>query len=263
MNADSETAIAKRLPYADHIVCLGAKGEITARGSFAELNDAGGYVSSFSLPRADWTRPASGGGVASGSGSGSSGSSSGSGDSDDSGRVVDEIAPSEIGDDHKGVVTASADVVRRKGINCDHSMSSSETVYTHNGGDPDTSRQTGDVKIYLYYVKSVGWVASLIFVAAIIGFVFCTSFPSKYSQLPPHSPQSSDWCRLTDLCFLQPSGCSGGLSRMSRAPTNGWDTGWACTRCSVPPLSSACLSAAGKHLLRSSNNTHHASEMGQ
>ena len=41
------------------------------------------------------------------------------------------------------------------------------------------SRQTGDVQIYLYYVRSVGWWASLLFVVAIIGFVFSMSFPSK------------------------------------------------------------------------------------
>jgi hypothetical protein len=44
----------------------------------------------------------------------------------------------------------------------------------------DLSRRTGDVQIYLYYVKSVGVWATLLFVAAIVGFVVCVSFPSRW-----------------------------------------------------------------------------------
>ncbi|KAB8271856.1 P-loop containing nucleoside triphosphate hydrolase protein [Aspergillus minisclerotigenes] len=36
----------------------------------------------------------------------------------------------------------------------------------------------GDISIYLYYVKSIGWLPTLIFIIAITGFVFCISFPS-------------------------------------------------------------------------------------
>ena len=46
---------SKRLPFADHIVVLNEKGEITEQGSFKELNAAGGYVSGFELQQADWT----------------------------------------------------------------------------------------------------------------------------------------------------------------------------------------------------------------
>lgn len=45
------------------------------------------------------------------------------------------------------------------------------------------SRQTGDMKIYLYYARSVGWLPFLIFVVAIGAFVFCYSFPSKSSTV--------------------------------------------------------------------------------
>lgn len=63
------------------------------------------------------------------------------------------------------------------------SLTSSETACAGDGED-GTSRRTGDVQIYIYYVKSVGWWATLIFVAAIVGFVFCISFPSEFfSQL--------------------------------------------------------------------------------
>ncbi|GAB1205509.1 hypothetical protein APSETT445_004185 [Aspergillus pseudonomiae] len=37
----------------------------------------------------------------------------------------------------------------------------------------------GDISIYLYYVKSIGWLPTLIFIIAITGFVFCISFPNS------------------------------------------------------------------------------------
>lgn len=46
--------VAKRLPYADHIVALGKDGVIAEQGSFDDLNRAGGYVASFTLPPPDW-----------------------------------------------------------------------------------------------------------------------------------------------------------------------------------------------------------------
>lgn len=42
----------------------------------------------------------------------------------------------------------------------------------------DKTRQEGDIATYLYYVHSVGWVATMIFIVAMAGFVFCLSFPS-------------------------------------------------------------------------------------
>lgn len=145
---------AKRLPYSDHIVCLGPKGEISAQGTFADLNDTGGYVSSFSLPRADWTYvPNDGGGD----------------DYDDD----DDITSPD--DDHDDMATAAPP----KEIDYGASFSSSETITSTRDGEAKTSRQTSDVQIYLYYVKSVGWWASLVFVFAIVGFVFSMSFPSK------------------------------------------------------------------------------------
>ena len=44
--------------------------------------------------------------------------------------------------------------------------------------EDDMNRQTGDIAIYLYYVRSVGWPATIIFIAAIVIYVFCYSFPS-------------------------------------------------------------------------------------
>ncbi len=45
----------------------------------------------------------------------------------------------------------------------------------------DSGREIGDVSVYLYYVKAVGWIPTVIFVVAISAFVFCMSFPSKSS----------------------------------------------------------------------------------
>jgi len=50
--------------------------------------------------------------------------------------------------------------------------------------EDDASRRTGDVAIYLYYIRAVGWIPSVIFVIAISAFVFCLSFPSKLGQYP-------------------------------------------------------------------------------
>ncbi|KAK0106876.1 hypothetical protein ONS95_003598 [Cadophora gregata] len=41
-----------------------------------------------------------------------------------------------------------------------------------------SDRQTGDVAVYLYYVKAVGWIPTIIFIIAISAFVFCMSFPT-------------------------------------------------------------------------------------
>ncbi|RMI99793.1 hypothetical protein CDV36_015945 [Fusarium kuroshium] len=44
--------------------------------------------------------------------------------------------------------------------------------------EDEAGRRTGDVAIYTYYVRAIGWVPTLIFVAAICAFIFCQSFPT-------------------------------------------------------------------------------------
>ena len=44
----------------------------------------------------------------------------------------------------------------------------------------DASRRTGDLTIYLYYFKSIGWVYTIYFLFLVIAFAFCITFPSKY-----------------------------------------------------------------------------------
>ena len=69
----------------------------------------------------------------------------------------------------------------------EEAIKESPVVYKYDKFDPnaaveqaaaDASRQTGDVAIYLYYIQSVGWIPTLIFVGAITAFTFCISFPS-------------------------------------------------------------------------------------
>jgi ATP-binding cassette subfamily C (CFTR/MRP) protein 1 len=43
----------------------------------------------------------------------------------------------------------------------------------------EANRRTGDVAIYGYYVGTVGWVPTIIFVVSITIFIFGMSFPSK------------------------------------------------------------------------------------
>ena len=47
--------------------------------------------------------------------------------------------------------------------------------------EDDASRRMGDLSIYLYYVQSIGWTPTIIFIAAITVYIFCVSFPSKSS----------------------------------------------------------------------------------
>ncbi|RMJ01545.1 hypothetical protein CDV36_015712 [Fusarium kuroshium] len=44
--------------------------------------------------------------------------------------------------------------------------------------EDEAGRRTGDVAIYTYYVRAIGWIPTLIFVAAICAFIFCQSFPT-------------------------------------------------------------------------------------
>jgi hypothetical protein len=43
----------------------------------------------------------------------------------------------------------------------------------------EANRRTGDVAIYRYYVGSVGWIPTLIFIVSITIFIFGISFPCK------------------------------------------------------------------------------------
>jgi hypothetical protein len=44
-----------------------------------------------------------------------------------------------------------------------------------------------DITVYLYYVRSIGWLSTSFFGVAITGFVFTISFPSKWMRGFSHS----------------------------------------------------------------------------
>jgi ATP-binding cassette subfamily C (CFTR/MRP) protein 1 len=48
----------------------------------------------------------------------------------------------------------------------------------------EANRRTGDVAIYGYYVGTVGWIPTIIFVISITIFIFGISFPSKSPRYP-------------------------------------------------------------------------------
>lgn len=124
---EANKSIAKRAPYADHIVALNSDGRIEEQGSFDELNSRGGYLSTFSLSPPDWeyTRmPVEG----------------------------DDI-PAYVYIPNPSLVSDSVEA--------------------------EASRRTGDMSIYLYYINSIGWTPTIIFMVAITVFVFGISFPSK------------------------------------------------------------------------------------
>lgn len=52
-------------------------------------------------------------------------------------------------------------------------------IQNSEGLEAEANRRTGDMSIYLYYARSIGWVTTGIFIFFITAFVFCVSFPSK------------------------------------------------------------------------------------
>lgn len=65
-------------------------------------------------------------------------------------------------------------------------------------GTADTSRKTGDVGIYQYYLGIVGWLNTCVFCMAVAIFTFGLTFPSTYIQFYCHvsadgSPKSGVW----------------------------------------------------------------------
>ena len=88
----------------------------------------------------------------------------------------------------------------------------------------EANRRTGDTAIYLYYIGSVGWIPTIIFIVSIIIFIFGISFPSKFS----HSVITA--CQLT---IFQRSGSKCGRSIMSDFPINALGIIWVYTLCSV------------------------------
>lgn len=117
---------------------------------------------------------------------------------------------------------------------------STMTTYTYVPPNPnqiqdnleaEANRSTGDMTIYLYYVRAIGWGPTSIFIIAMTAFIFCISFPREYHH---------DRVSVVPLLTLsQRSGSNGG-----QLPTNwrrmvvsasGWASTllWASELCSV------------------------------
>jgi ABC-type multidrug transport system ATPase subunit len=45
--------------------------------------------------------------------------------------------------------------------------------------EENVHKHTGSLATYLFYIRAVGWIPTIIFLAAIAAFVFCISFPSR------------------------------------------------------------------------------------
>jgi len=52
------------------------------------------------------------------------------------------------------------------------------------GSGLEMSRQSGDMKLYSYYFRSVGWLASIAFCVSQISFAFFFVFPSERNSYP-------------------------------------------------------------------------------
>jgi ATP-binding cassette subfamily C (CFTR/MRP) protein 1 len=117
-------SLAKRLPYADHIIVLSKEGTIAEQGSFDVLSSTGGFVASFNLQPPDWNFQL-----------------------DDARNLKQKPNPKPV--------PGCSDI------------------------EGEANRRTGDMSIYIYYIKSIGWIPVLIFVVFITAFIFCISFPSE------------------------------------------------------------------------------------
>jgi ABC-type multidrug transport system fused ATPase/permease subunit len=61
-----------------------------------------------------------------------------------------------------------------------YSESPSSAKVTEDDIQAEANRRTGDASIYLFYVRSVGWIATMIFVVSITIFIFGQSFPTLW-----------------------------------------------------------------------------------
>ncbi|KAF1838182.1 canalicular multispecific organic anion transporter 1 [Decorospora gaudefroyi] len=59
----------------------------------------------------------------------------------------------------------------------------SKTKLTEHDIQADANRRTGDTAIYVYYVKSVGWIPTIIFIVSIVIFIFGISFPTIWVKM--------------------------------------------------------------------------------
>ena len=142
------TSLTHRIPYAAHIVVLGADGKVVQQGSFKELQSTEGYVKGLSLPEPKIYEP------------------------------VPEVPSNGR--------TSSADSYPSDHIKAGSGAETSDTPSTplepekpSPAKEEKVSRGDGDLTIYAYYFRSVGIPLSMLFCVLTAAYTFCTAFPSK------------------------------------------------------------------------------------
>jgi hypothetical protein len=60
----------------------------------------------------------------------------------------------------------------------------------------DLRRKTGDIQLYKYYFKSIGWAHGIVLVGLVFGAEFCSFFPRMCQS--PHFPNCLILCRNLD-----------------------------------------------------------------
>jgi len=58
-----------------------------------------------------------------------------------------------------------------------------DTQLTEDDVQAEANRRTGDTAIYLYYISTVGWIPTIIFIISIVIFIFGISFPTVWVKM--------------------------------------------------------------------------------
>jgi ATP-binding cassette subfamily C (CFTR/MRP) protein 1 len=134
---------SKRLAYADHIISLDASGKVCEQGSFDELNKSDGYVSQLHVHTADWAAE------------------------EHQQQPASEVASVAV--QHQQEIQDKDEKHDEKHL---------QRQVPDDDHEQEASRRTGDLAVYAYYVRAIGWLPTLIFVVAICSHVVCQSFPT-------------------------------------------------------------------------------------
>lgn len=128
---------------------------------------------------------------------------------DSTGRIAEEGQFDDLnalGGYISGFTLPPADWTYKPNEEEDDNMEQSITKYEFKHSDPlankenadaEANRRFGDLSIYLYYIRSIGWTPTIIFIVCITLFIFCQSFPSQtlFSVDPHRMKILTTWCR--------------------------------------------------------------------
>lgn len=103
----------------------------------------------------------------------------------------------------------------------------------------EANRRTGDSAIYLFYIRSVGWIPTIIFMVSITIFIFGQLFPSKSPLFPLQHAHIL-------INVFQPGGSKNGLHLIKRIPTRSLGFTLVFTACLEAFRSCSCSLVAGE-----------------